>query len=152
MGTRYTEKGQRFEFLVRRIDEAILAQYYVEASSLTYALLEERTYSLLDKLGITYKTRDKLFNCLEIFKEEIGKRNLAAGTVHCDLYDWLNSEFLISGLVDRIDQWRKTRNNVTHDLAKESIAYEELKDFAEEGRKVFREYTALIMRLKRRLN
>lgn len=47
---RVDQKGQRFEFLVGRIDEALDAKYYIEAMALTYSLFEERTYKLLDRL------------------------------------------------------------------------------------------------------
>jgi len=154
MGTRNDEKGQRFEFLVKRIDEAIDAGYYIEASSLSYALLEERTYSLLDKIGVTYRHSDKLFDCLELLKKAINNRNITVSSNEftCnEIIDWLKSQFLDSDLVNRINDWRKKRNDVTHDLAKETIDYSELVKFAKEGKNIFRNYTSLIMKLKKML-
>ena len=154
MGARKNEKGQRFEFLVKRIDEAIAAGYYIEASSLSYALLEERTYSLLDKIGVTYSHSDKLFNCLELIKKAINNRNITVSSNNFtsdQIIAWLKSQFLDSNLVNRIDDWRKKRNDVTHDLAKETIDYSELVEFANEGKDIFRNYTSLIMKLKKLL-
>ena len=49
---RLDPKGRRFEFLVKRIDEALASGFYVEAMALTYSLMEERTYKLLERLNI----------------------------------------------------------------------------------------------------
>ncbi|EHZ2983404.1 hypothetical protein K5O26_000684 [Enterococcus faecalis] len=149
---RINEKGKRFEFLVARLDEAKDKGYYIEAMAIAYALLEERTYSLLDKLGIPYRSRDKLYNCLEFFREHVNDRKITITpnkiTVD-ELTDWLKIEFFDSGLVDNIQCWRDKRNNVVHDLAKTTIDYSDLKEPSDNGSEYFRTYSALIMRLKK---
>ena len=62
---RLDPKGRRFEFLVKRIDEALDSGFYVEAMALTYSLMEERTYKLLERLNIPRRNGDKLFQCLQ---------------------------------------------------------------------------------------
>ena len=59
---RHDPKGLRFEFLIKRIDEALAAGYYVEALALTYSLFEERTYKLLERLDIQRKIKTNCTN------------------------------------------------------------------------------------------
>ena len=150
--SRKDKKGKRFEFLVSRTDEALEEGYYMEAIALTYALMEERTYRLLNRLGIRYGSRDKIAQCISYLRDSIVQKNISVvvGKMGTDaLCDWLNQEFLSSGLLDDIDAWRKRRNDAIHDLAKGSIQYADMETIAEDGRKYFREYTAVIMRLKK---
>lgn len=151
---RVDQKGKRFEFLVRRIDEALNDKYYIEAMALTYSLFEERTYKLLDRLNIPRKNGDKIYQCLKYFKGNVINKTINVTPRTCsanELVAWLQIEFLDSGLIDNIQDWRDKRNDVTHDLAKQDIDYANLAVVAQEGRKYFRTYTALIMKLKKML-
>lgn len=149
---RLDEKGKRFEFLVERIDEANRTGFYVEAMALTYALMEERTYTLLKRLGIPYKSGDKLYQCLVYLKKCIQKRTLSIAPKKIsldELHDWLKAELIDTKLVDNIQSWRNRRNDITHDLAKQTIAYNSIGPDAIQGSQYFRKYTAIIMRLKK---
>ena len=102
MGTRKDEKGKRFEFLISRIDEAIEEGYYVEALSITYALFEERTYQLLDRLNIPYRNDDKLYNCLNKLENAIKNRSIMVTSQRLSadsLIDLLNEYFITSQLI-----------------------------------------------------
>lgn len=149
---RLDQKGKRFEFLVGKIDKALDDNYYIEAMALTYSLFEERTYKLLERLNIPRKNGDKIFQCLTYFKDYVMNKKISVMPCKCssdELTKWLQKEFLDSGLIDKIQIWRNKRNDVTHDLAKQDIDYENLEITAKEGRDYFRKYTALIMELKK---
>jgi len=151
---RLDEKGKRFEFLVARIDEAIIAGYYVEAMAITYSLMEERTYSLLNKLQINYKNRDKLHQCLVYLEQHIVNRTVTVAPSMIsqdDLIDWLKAEIIDSKLVEDIQIWRGNRNDITHDLAKQTIDYSSIESYANQGSVYFRKYTSIIMKLKKLL-
>ena len=75
--SRKDEKGKRFEFLVSRTDEALEEGYYIEAIALTYALMEERTYGLLNRLGIRYGSRDKIAKCISCLRDSIVQKNIS---------------------------------------------------------------------------
>ena len=112
--SRKDEKGELFEFLVRRTDESLEEGFYVEAIALTYALMEERTYRLLDRLGIAYRHSDKLSNCIGYLRDSITNRTISvmSGKIGTDaLNEWLDQVFLSSGLINDIDVWRKQRND-----------------------------------------
>lgn len=152
---RNNEKGKRFDFLVGRVDESLKAGYYIEAMAITYALLEERSYTLLDRLNIPYDSeKDKLYKCINMIKKAITSRNLSVtpkkGTVD-DLLDYLSSKMITSELLKNIQVWRKDRNDVIHDLAKQTIDYSSLKQTAENGREYFALYSAAIMSIKKKL-
>ena len=153
--SRLDQKGKRYEFLVERIDEALHAGYYVEAMSLTYSLFEDRTYRLLTHLGIPYKNKDKLYNCLQHLEKHVIQNNTIpatpSGCTSAELVSWIQTEFFASNLVSNIDKWRDERNDVIHDLAKRDIDYAALSSVAQEGRDYFRRYTALIMQLKKKM-
>lgn len=152
--SRYDVKGKRFEFLIERIDKAISDGYYVEAMSLTYALFEERTYSLLDKLKIPYNSKDKLFKCLIRLKEYIANQKLSIISSQKplpDIYNFLENELINNNLIDNVLAWKKHRDDVIHDLAKQNIPYSSIQIDAQSGRDYFRQYTAIIMRLKKLL-
>ncbi len=151
---RVNEKGKRFQFLIARLDEARKKDYYIEAMAITYALMEERTYSLLDKLGIPYRNKDKLFQCLTYLKNSIISKTLAIVPTKVsvdELTNYLQVELIDSNLIDDIQAWRNTRNDVIHDLAKTTIEYSALKTPCDNGSEYFRKYTACIMKVKKML-
>lgn len=153
--TRQDEKGKRFEFLTTRIDEAIDAGYFVEALSISYSLIEERTYQLLDSLGLSYGSDDKLFDCLKNLKGKIESRNITVTSSRLSqptFIELLNETFIKSDLIDDMQIWRKKRNDVIHDLAKMDIDYLALEPIAIEGKRLFREYSAAIMRIKKQIH
>ena len=152
MGTRKDEKGQRFEFLIGRIDESLEKGFYVEGMAITYALFEERTYRLLDRLNVNYRNRDKLYDCLEKLEKTIKDKTIKVTTSRIssdDFIDMLNDVLISSNLINDIQVWRDKRNKVIHDLAKTNIDYISLKTTCENGRELFRKYTAIIMKIKK---
>lgn len=151
---RFNDKGQRFEDLIGRIDQSLSEGYYIESMAITYALMEERTYSILDKLNIRYRNKDKLFNCLNYLENHIIAKDLTCIPTSMDIdtfTSWLDVELVQSGIISDIRTWRDKRNTVTHDLAKQTIAYEDLLIPAKEGKNLFRKYTAIIMKIKKNI-
>ena len=155
MGTRKDEKGKRFEFLISRIDESLKAGFYVEGMAITYALFEERTYRLLDRLNVSYRNRDKLYDCLVKLEKAINDRTINVTTPRMgtdDFIDMLKNVLITSNLISDIQTWRDKRNDVIHDLAKTNIDYSSLKTTCEDGRELFGNYTAIIMKIKKNID
>ena len=152
MGTRLDTKVKRYEFLVQRADKSLAAGFYVEATAIIYSLLEERTYSLMKKLGLPYKEKNhKLFHCIEFINDAIQDHTIpyAPSVTVVDIHKLLKSELIESDLLKKINAWRSERNDIMHDLAKQNINYESLQSIAENGVSLFRSYTAFIMRFKK---
>lgn len=160
---RTTIQGKRFEFLIGKIDDALKDGYYMEAISLSYALMEERTYRFLDRLGINYMFYNsrthrmeatKLADCLKLLRDNINNHSITASSQRItatNLTNDLYSMLIASKLITNIDKWRKKRNDAIHDLAKGTISYPQLKNTAINGRKYLRVYLSSIMKIKRKL-
>lgn len=155
MGTRKDEKGKRFEFLISRIDQSLEEGFYVEGMAITYALFEERTYRLLDRLNVSYRNRDKLYDCLVKLQTAISNKTISVTTPRMrsdEFNDMLKDVLISSNLIRDIQAWRETRNDVIHDLAKTNIDYNGLKTTCENGRELFGKYTAIIMKIKKNID
>lgn len=155
MGTRKDEKGKRFEFLISRIDQSLEEGFYVEGMAITYALFEERTYRLLDRLNVSYRNRDKLYDCLVKLQTAISNKTISVTTPRMrsdEFNDMLKDVLISSNLIRDIQAWRETRNDVIHDLAKTNIDYSGLKTTCENGRELFGKYTAIIMKIKKNID
>jgi len=146
------QKRKRYEFLVQRADKALETDFYMETIAIIYALFEERTYSLMDKLALPYNDQKiKLAGCIKAIKKAVNDRTVAIPTCNSrvDIHDFLNQGLFAGNLLNDIYDWRNTRNELVHNLAKYDIDYSYLKPFAEEGVRFFKEYTAFIMRFKK---
>lgn len=144
-------KEKVLESLVLRIEEAIMEGFYIEAVSITYSILENKTYDLLNMLGIPYKGADRTYQCLTYFSMHMEKRDIIIcedANKNCVLMDWLEEIFLTSGLVDGIHAWRNERNVITHDLVRKGMKIPELERLALEGKKLVMEYIEKIEALE----
>ena len=54
------EKRRYYEMLIDRLDKAITAEFYLEATWISYGILEDRIESVLDLCGVTYGSRDSI--------------------------------------------------------------------------------------------
>ncbi|MGG0487157.1 hypothetical protein ABEY65_27795 [Priestia aryabhattai] len=149
---RHTSKGQRFESIIARADAALENNYCIEASTLYYALLEERLISIFEKFNIRLNKQQKMFYCIDEIKKFIqnGKSVTLSNGMQIDVGPLLGKEFDIQ-LLDDMDNWRNRRNSVIHDFAKQSIPYSDVEDWAEEGKNLVRKFNSGTMRLKRNL-
>lgn len=123
--------------------------------AITYALFEEQTYRLLDRLNVSYRKRDKLYDCLVKLEKAINDRTINVITPRMskdDFIDMLKDVLITSNLIFDIQTWRNQRNDVIHDLAKTNIDYSSLKTTCENGRELFGKYTAIIMKIKKNID
>jgi len=150
--SRNSEKGKRYEFLVKQMDASIASGFYIEAMGIAYAMMEERTYRLLDHLGLSYNPRnDKLYECLKKVSDYI-QAQVNTNSNLDEVSGLLDCCFIKNNLCQDIQEWRKKRNDMTHDLAKQTIDYESLHPIAIEGCELFKKYSALIMTVKKRIS
>lgn len=136
--TRKNKKGKRFEILLSRADDALELQFYLEASWIIYSLIEERLKSVaIGKMSLSMD-RQNFHSCIEALEKE-WKTNIL-------IKDNFDKSLLLS-----LDEWRLKRNNIMHDLAKEDIDYEKIKELAINGRSLFAQLATSIMKLKKQL-
>lgn len=136
--TRKNKKGKRFEALISRADDALELQFYLEASWIIYSLIEERLKSVaIDKLSLPMN-RENFHSCVEALEKERKTNSLIEDNFEATL-------------LPNLDDWRLKRNNIMHDLAKEDIDYEKIKELAISGRSLFAQLATSIMKLKKQL-
>jgi len=134
---RKKEKGKRFEALISRADLALELKFYLEASWIIYALIEERLKSLAIKRFHLSMNRENFDGCIQSLQKEL--------LINTDLSKYLDNNLLID-----INKWRLERNKIMHDLAKEEIDYDKIKKMAISGRELFAKLATAIMKIKRK--
>lgn len=135
--SRHTAKGNRFESLIGKADLALENEFYLEAISICYAIIEERLRSVLIKThNPTLGKKHKVDSCLKKIKAV--KKT-----------DALLAKYFTPDLLKKIDDWKEERNDVMHELAEEGINFPKIVTCATEGRELLAELAATIMRWKK---
>ncbi len=119
------EKNEKYKDLMSKMKKAINCEFYYEAILLEYAILEDRTESLirhadLDISNISFKdlTLHKKLN--KIKNNKIFKSDYI--TKHID-----------EKMIKEILEWKERRNKIIHDLIKIDYSNETIKQIALEG-------------------
>lgn len=133
-------KAYKYSELLSRMDDAIEHEFYLEASWISYAIIEDRLLSILKESGGGH---DK-FKMLGPKLGEVNKRML----------DTLNMRKAFSGpLLLDLDRWKNERNLLMHTMASESKTTNELDDdskkLALDGRQIARDLCAACRRYKK---
>lgn len=156
---RHTNKGERFEKLIKKGDMALKKDFCIEASTIYYALIEERFYSFFDLIGVSINQRDiKVYHCIQMLLNIIDNGHYAEqpsdnsddNLVDPNLRTLIISEYKRGLLID-INKWRVKRNSITHDFAKVDINYNDIRKYAKSGKKHLRELLSSSQRFKKKL-
>ena len=136
---RKTEKGIRFTTLISKADYALETKFYLEASAICFAVIEERLRSVLIKT----KKREiggkhKIDSCIKQLK------NLRKTEPLID-------KFFTVAFLNEINRWKNERNDITHELIENDVDEIKLEENAKQGRKIVRVLNALIMRWKKEI-
>ena len=113
------EKQSKYALLMKKLDIATNEEFYFEAILIEYAILEDRTESILRHADIKVpKGLQKKINTIKenkIFEEEKIKKHLT------------------DKLINSIEIWKNHRNIIIHDLVESSYDKKEIKDIALTG-------------------
>ncbi len=155
---RHTLKGKRFEVLIKKADNALEQEFCIEASSIYYALIEERLYSLLDLIGVDVnQNKEKVYHCIRRILNiidnghyiEDNKKNSVESLIDVNIRRLITKQF-DRELFIRLDKWRQKRNRITHDFAKIDMDYIEIVNYAKEGESILRELLSSQQRFKKK--
>lgn len=131
-------KAIRFDYLVKRTDLAITEEFYLEASWICYAIIEDRMRSIIVKLNGSVKNRWKIYDCTtEIYKLKESDETI--------------KKYFSDELLFKINDWREKRNNLMHELVEGTSQDIEFKDIAVEGRNILRELKDKVRKFKKAL-
>lgn len=119
------EKQNQYAILMSKLKKATYNEFYFEAIFIEYAILEDRTESILRHAGIS--TVDKNGNVLNIEK----KLNILNSRK--EFQDNYIKKHITSDMINDIINWKNERNTLIHALVKNTFDYEKLKSIALDG-------------------
>ena len=123
------DKQETYAHLKTKLKKAINSSFYFEAVMIEYAIIEDRTSSILDHGKVcddAFSTNKKLGNKLNSIEHQIGKK-------HPVISKKVNPE-----LIAMIKVWKDKRNDYVHRAASMKYDDERLKEIAEEGNELVR--------------
>lgn len=119
------EKRNKYSNLMLKLKKATNNEYYYEAIFLEYAILEDRTESLLKHAKIKYRKENeqsfKLIEKLRKIRERLEFQNKYI------------KKHLPNELIDKIIIWKRQRDTLMHDIVNMTYENKEIKDIALEG-------------------
>ena len=124
------QKYENYKEQFARLERALKEKFYLEAIFIEYAILEDRTASILRYENNSIKVKDgrepsidrKLKKIKDIAREKKG----------------LPKRYFSDELIDQILAWKEERNRMIHALLKQQLTTEELCKIAKEGKALAR--------------
>lgn len=125
------EKYDNYKAQFDRLNKALKNEFYLEAIFIEYAILEDRTESVLHHAGLweAYMKGKKIANIgtkLTFIKNK-------ASVKSCTLHPYFSDD-----LLDLLRDWKNRRNPLIHDLLNQRLGDDDLKNLALEGSKLVR--------------
>lgn len=133
------EKRQVYAELKSRLKLALGKEFYFEAVMLEYAIIEDRTASVLFHAGVCqnpYDSNKKLSNKLNSIEFQIGKGHPVI------------SKKFDAALIAEIRNWKEERNDFVHRACIRPCDAEELKSLALWGKEIVRNLDNSARRVK----
>lgn len=119
------EKQSAYARLKKRLKIALSYGFWFEACMIEYAIIEDRTRSILYYAGIVKDASSKkLENKLNSIEHQIGKK-------HPIIYKKVSPEN-----ISAIRKWKEVRNTITHKIFNNPYDEELIKELAIEGEKL----------------
>lgn len=119
------QKNQKYSELMEKLKKSVEEEFYYEAIFIIYAIIEDRTESLLKHANLNTldeENRDlTLHSKLKIIKEDNNFNNEYA------------KKHISKDLIKKIYLWKHKRNDLIHDLVNTNYNNEEIKKLAYEG-------------------
>lgn len=119
------EKQQAFAGLKVRLKTALSSGFWLEACMIEYAIIEDRTASILLHAGITDKGWEKkLYNKLNSIEHQIGKQHP------------IISKKVSADTIQGIREWKDLRNEAVHRACITKYDEEAFRSLAESGKEL----------------
>ncbi len=127
-----TAKQDNYKTQFQRLKKAMDNAFYLEAVFIEYAIIEDRTESILayEENTIVPKN-EKEFISFKRKKNRIEKLAERKGSTI--------GRYFSDELLQQVQEWVDGRNSIIHALLKKNTTTEELRDFAEDGGKLCKE-------------
>ena len=115
------DKKERYAVLMSKLKKATNNELYYEAIFIEYAIIEDRTESILRHANIKVDSNTKLHHKLNKIKS-----NPIFNNPYC-------KKHLTDELIDNLHEWKNQRNQLIHDLVKYQYGDETIKNIALQG-------------------
>ena len=132
-------KYENYKEQNKRLTKALQNEFYLEAVFIEYAIMEDRTESILRYEGNTINSNGFVSIDRKITKIEKIAENKK----------WLARKYFTIEFMEQIRTWKNKRNGLIHALIKKNTTTHELIDLAEEGRQLTKELCRLSTNYKR---
>lgn len=125
------DKYDNYKVQFARLNKAIKNEFYLEAIFIEYAILEDRTESVLHHAGLweAYLGNRKIANISTKLTFIKKKAQAKSSSFHAYFSD---------DLLDQLRDWKNKRNPLIHDLLNQKLGDDDLKELALEGNKLVR--------------
>ena len=124
------QKYENYREQFKRLNKALTSGFNLEAVFIEYAIIEDRTESILRHAGKWEAYLKKRGDRQQSLNSKIGFIKKQAESNRKDL---LNKYFSDS-LLDDILNWKEERNRLIHALLKQQLEHDEIKELAERGK------------------
>ena len=125
------QKQLNYREQFKRLDKALNNNFYLEALFIEYAIMEDRTESILRYEGNEIKLKEGSFISINRKLDKIKKI--------AEQRKSLPERYFSDNLIECIQLWKDERNRMIHALMKQSLTTEELTELALEGKVLCRQ-------------
>ena len=125
------QKQLNYREQFKRLDKALNNNFYLEALFIEYAIMEDRTESILRYEGNEIKVKEGSFISINRKLDKIKKI--------AEQRKSLPERYFSDNLIECIQLWKDERNRMIHALMKQSLTTEELTELALEGKVLCRQ-------------
>lgn len=118
------EKYENYKAQFGRLKRALTNEFYLEAIFIEYAIIEDRTTSILTHAGVFNPDKhNKLNKKINRIREIIRVKNKKE----------LMKKYITDEMLDEINEWKDQRNVLIHNLLNQQVTKEQLKECADRG-------------------
>ena len=122
------QKYENYKEQFKRLNKALVNGFNLEAMFIEYAIMEDRTESILRHAGYWDAYLKKRGNRDATINSKI---SYIQGKVNAD--DKLLRKYFSDDLLDRILSWKEERNRLIHALLKQQFEHDEIRELATNG-------------------
>ena len=122
------QKYENYKEQFKRLNKALVNGFNLEAMFIEYAIMEDRTESILRHAGYWDAYLKKRGNRDATINSKI---SCIQGKVNAD--DKLLRKYFSDDLLDRILAWKEERNRLIHALLKQQFEHDEIRELATKG-------------------
>ena len=122
------QKYENYKEQFKRLNKALVNGFNLEAMFIEYAIMEDRTESILRHAGYWDAYLKKRGNRDATINSKI---SCIQGKVNAD--DKLLRKYFSDDLLDRILSWKEERNRLIHALLKQQFEHDEIRELATTG-------------------